>query len=454
MPRSSDRRPLSIAAVFFGQALFAAAFFAAAFFAQDCGAQDFPSDEQIRTQAANLPAAVLALKVLPTIATLPGTRPASTPKLVLPSLPEPTAVGPIKILGVRVMPGTRAQLSWRSAAMGFGQLGAPVTVINGKSPGPALCITGGVHGDELNGIEVVNRILRKLDAKTLAGAVIAVPVVNVGGFQRNSRYLPDRRDLNRYFPGNPRGSAASRLAHGFFQSVVLGCDYLVDFHTGSFERSNLPQVRGNLRIREVLEFTRNFGATTVLHSVGTQGMLRTAAVEAGIPAVTFELGAPIRLEQKEIDFGVRAVETLMSKLNMSPGLRVWAQPQPVLYRSTWLRTNQSGLLISKVELGDKVRAGQPLGTVRDPLSGAESVILASLPGKVIGLALNQQVMPGYAVYHLGVESSEAEVTLSALKPRLLSRGIASSTRADRTQNSDSDEDEDEDEDVRDVDTER
>ena len=136
---------------------------------------------------------------------------------------------------------------------------------------------------------------------------------------------------------------------------------------------------------------------------------------------------------------------------MRPGLRVWAQPQPVLYRSTCLRTNQSGLLISKVELGDKVNAGQPLGTVRDRLSGAESVILASLPGKVIGLALNQQVMPGYAVYHLGVESSEAEVMLSALKPRLLSRGIAAVTQAaDRTQDPDSNEDED----VRDVDTER
>ena len=446
MPKSRARRPLLKAAVFFGQVIFWQALLVAV-----CSAQDFPSDEQIRVQAANLPAAILILKVQPAAAATPNIRPTTTPKLVPPSLPEPSAVGPINILGVRVMPGTRAQLTWRSSAMGFGDIGSPVTVINGKTPGPALCLTGGVHGDELNGIEVVNRILRKLDAKTLAGAVIAVPVVNVGGFQRNSRYLPDRRDLNRYFPGNSKGSAASRLAHGFFQSVVLGCDYLVDFHTGSFERSNLPQVRGNLRIREVLEFTRNFGATTVLHSVGTTGMLRTAAVEAGIPAVTFELGAPIRLEQKEIEFGVRAVETLMSKLNMRPGLRVWAQPQPVLYRSTWLRTNQSGLLISKVELGDKVQAGQPLGTVRDPLSGAESVILASLPGKVIGLALNQQVMPGYAVYHLGVESSEAEVMLSALNPRLLSRGSASDVdAADPTQNPDSDEDED----VSDVDAER
>jgi uncharacterized protein len=393
-------------------------------------AQDFPSEEQLRVQAANLPPAVRQQRVVkpgPQAANPKQAAPAAA--VTLPSLPSAKNTGPIALLGATVAPGTSARLVWRSAAMGFTETGAPVVVINGRLPGPSLCLTGGVHGDELNGVEVVNRVLRKLDAKTLAGSVIAVPVVNIGGFQRNSRYLPDRRDLNRYFPGSPGGSAASRLAHSFFHSVILGCDYLVDFHTGSFERANLPQVRGNLRIREVLEFTRNFGATTVLHSVGARGMLRAAATDAGIPAVTFEIGGPVRLEQKEIEFGVRAIDTLMSKLNMTARLRVWSAPQPVLYRARWLRTNQSGLLISKVALGDKVRAGQTLGTVRDPLTGAESGVIATLPGKVIGLALNQQVMPGYAVYHLGVESSEAEVMLSALKPRLLSRGGAESVDA-------------------------
>jgi uncharacterized protein len=394
-------------------------------------AQDYPSDEQIRQQSANLPPAVRAYRIE---APLPSNGAVSAkkvlPNYVAPSLPAVQAVGPIKILGKVVAPGTQAQLIWRSSAMGFGDQGSPVIVINGAQPGPVLCLTGGVHGDELNGVEVVNRVLRKLDAKTLSGSVIGVPVVNVGGFQRNSRYLPDRRDLNRFFPGQTGGSAASRLAHSFFHSVILGCDYLVDFHTGSFERSNLPQVRGNLRLREVLEFTRNFGATTVLHNPGARGMLRTAATEAGIPAVTFEIGAPIRLEQKEIEFGVRAIDVLMSKLKMTARLRVWNEPQPVLYRATWLRTNQSGLLISKVELGAKVQAGQPLGTVRDPLTGAESTITATLPGKVIGLALNQQVMPGYAVYHLGVESSEAEVMLSGLKPRLFGRAETPDTASE------------------------
>lgn len=387
-------------------------------------AQDYPSEDQLHAQRAALPAAIKAMRSDPSSATLFTPRPRNPTQnstVDLPSLPAQATAGPIKILGSVVPAGSKLKLMWHSSAMGTGDLGAPVTVINGNNPGPVLCLTGGVHGDELNGVEVVNRMLRNLEPKSLSGAVISVPVVNVGGFQRSSRYLADRRDLNRYFPGTTGGSAASRLAHSFFHSVILACDYLVDFHTGSFERANLPQVRGNLRIREVLEFTRFFGATTVLHSPGSRGMLRSAATEAGIPAVTFEIGGPIRLEQKEIEFGVRAIETLMNKLNMTSRLRVWTETQPVLYRSTWVRTNQAGFLLAKVGLGDKVQSGQALGLVRDPLSGSESTIVAHQPGRIIGLALNQQVMPGYAVFHLGVESSETEMMTSALKPRLYGR---------------------------------
>lgn len=388
-----------------------------------CVAQDFPSEAQLHDQQAALPAAIKAMRsnVNPGLFSPRSGNRAPSAAIDLPSLPAQATAGPIKILGTVVPAGSKLKLMWHSSAMGTGDLGAPVTVINGDNPGPVLCLSGGVHGDELNGVEVVNRMLRKLEPKSLSGTVIGVPVVNVGGFQRSSRYLADRRDLNRYFPGSTGGSAASRLAHSFFHSVILACDYLVDFHTGSFERANLPQVRGNLRIREVLEFTRFFGATTVLHSPGAAGMLRSAATEAGIPAVTFEIGGPIRLEQKEIEFGVRAIETLMNKLNMTSRLRVWTETQPVLYRSTWVRTNQAGFLLAKVSLGDKVQSGQALGLVRDPLSGSESTIVAHQPGRIIGLALNQQVMPGYAVFHLGVESSETEMMTSALKPRLYGR---------------------------------
>lgn len=389
-------------------------------------AQDFPSAEQIQTQRKSVPAALLAPLATPNaiLANTPAALPARAPTLA-PSVPDTSKAGPIQILGTNIAPGERKTLDWRGAdVFGVGGSVAPVIVINGKNAGPVLCLTGGIHGDELNGIEVVNRISRKLDANKLAGAVIAVPIVNFSGFGRGSRYLPDRRDLNRFFPGTRSGSAASRLAYDFFNSVVLACDYLIDFHTGSFERSNLPQVRGDLRIREVMEFTKNFGATPVLHSPGARGMLRMAATEAGIPAITFEIGAPIRLEIKEIEAGTLAVETVMHKLGMTEKLRVWTERQAVFYDATWVRAPVGGMLIGQATLGSRVTQGQVLATVRDPISGEEASVFATANGKVIGLALNQMVLPGYAVYHLGKEATESEAVSSALKPRLMPRGRA------------------------------
>src|SRR5690606_30515697 len=163
-----------------------------------------------------------------------------------------------------------------------------VLVAHGTEPGPTLCLTAAIHGDELNGIETVRRVLHDLEPERLAGTVVGVPIVNLQGFHRNSRYLPDRRDLNRYFPGNPTGSAASRIAHSLFSQVIRHCSALVDLHTGSFHRTNLPQVRGDLNDEAVVKLTAGFGSTVILHSSGGEGTLRRAAVDAGIPAVTLE----------------------------------------------------------------------------------------------------------------------------------------------------------------------
>src|SRR5690606_160250 len=232
-----------------------------------------------------------------------------------------------------------------------------------------------------------------------------VPIVNPFGFSRDSRYLPDRRDLNRYFPGTAYGSVASRVAHSFFGSIVEHCDYLGDFHTGSFERSNLPQIRADLRLPEVLAFTRGFGATPVLQSNGRRGMLRVAATAAGIPAVTFEVGAPRRLQADAISFGVQAIETLLHSLGMTGDRPDWDSQQAVFYDSQWVRANSGGLLISEVALGDWVASGQQLGRVVDPLNNREEVILSPIPGRVLGMALNPVVLPGFATYHDGAETS-------------------------------------------------
>lgn len=334
-----------------------------------------------------------------------------------PDSPEfvgPRVIGSFSLLGAEVEPGTRTRLYWNaSQTYAGGDMRTPVDVVHGDRAGPVLCLTAAVHGDELNGVEVVRRVMKELSTSPLAGTVIGVPVVNLFGFSRNSRYLPDRRDLNRFFPGSPTGSIASRIAHSFFDQVARHCDALVDMHTGSFDRINLPQVRADLRIPHVLEFTRGFGATPVLHSAGSRGMLRVAATQAGIPAVTFEVGGPGELEPREIEAGVQALFTLVHKLGMVRDSPAWLEPQAIFYESRWVRANRGGMLISDVTLGERVQRGQRIGLIVDPLENSETDIVASVSGRVIGMALNQVVLPGYAIFHLGEETSETGAVTQA-----------------------------------------
>lgn len=362
--------------------------------------------------ASPAPSAGLAA---PVDATAQDTAPAANPAGdTLESTPESPPDLALELLGKRIEPGTRARVYWRSGATFLGDsMQVPVTVIHGAKPGPVLCLTGAIHGDELNGVEVIRRVLGTLDAAELVGTVIGVPIINMAGFSRGSRYLPDRRDLNRFFPGNPNGSSASRIAHDFFDKIARRCTAIVDFHTGSFDRANLPQVRGDLRLSSVVDLTRGFGATSVLHTPGAPGMLRRAATDAGIPAVTFEIGAPVRLEPIEIEHGVTAIETLMNNLGMTQRVRQWREPQPIFYESRWVRVTRPGMLFSDVKLGDRVRQGQRLGRVVNPLNDEASELVSPVRGRIIGMALNQVVMPGYAAFHVGEEASEAQVIRDA-----------------------------------------
>src|SRR5690606_29108454 len=173
--------------------------------------------------------------------------PATPPPESPPPAPAAAVVEPLRMLGAEVLPGTATRLAWsvKDSLAGI-SVPTPVLVVHGAKPGPRVCLTAALHGDELNGIEVVRRVLYDLQPDKLSGTVIGVPIVNLQGFRRASRYLPDRRDLNRYFPGRPAGSSAARIAHSFFHDVILHCQYLVDLHTGSFRRTNLPQLRADL----------------------------------------------------------------------------------------------------------------------------------------------------------------------------------------------------------------
>jgi hypothetical protein len=314
-----------------------------------------------------------------------------------------------ELLGASVAPGDTARLAWEPDNSFAGiAVPTPVLVVNGVFEGAVLCLTAAVHGDELNGIEMVRRVMFDIDASKLAGTVVGVPIVNLLGFKRSSRYLPDRRDLNRYFPGNPRGSSASRIAHSFFSEVVTHCDVLIDLHTGSNYRTNLPQLRANLDEPTVRALADAFGDMIVVYSAGGRGTLRRAALEAGIPAVTLEAGEPLRLQDEEVTKGVQRIFAAMDQLGMYRTLRVWGNPAPVYYRSRWVRAETGGILLGDVELGERIEEGQILGRIVDPITNLSTDLVSRFEGRVIGMAVDQVVLPGFAAFHIGISPPQEQ----------------------------------------------
>jgi len=355
-------------------------------------------------------AAVLAVTGAPASGepTSPASRaaPSSTPGAAPSSAPAAPPAGPIwgawSFLGAEILPGERRTLDLPLGGAGTGDdPSLPVTVVRGVVPGPTLCLTAAVHGDEINGIEIVGRVASLTQPSTLRGTLVAVPIVNLPGFRRGSRYMPDRRDLNRFFPGNTRGSLASRFAHNFFERVVRHCDALADFHSGSFHRTNLPQVRGDLSQPRVLALAVAFGAPVILNNAGGRGTLRHAALAAGIPAVLYEAGEPMRLHDEEVERGIAGVRGLLRGLDMvesdGPGP---IAPPPIYHASRWVRADSVGILRANVLLGAEVQAGDVLATVFDPIADVREEILSPVAGRVIGKALDQFVAPGFAVFHL------------------------------------------------------
>jgi predicted deacylase len=315
--------------------------------------------------------------------------------------------GALAMLGDRVFPGQKRELVFLSSeSFQAASVESPVVVIRGLQPGPTLCLTAGVHGDELNGVEIVRRILEETKPAELRGTIVGVPIVNIQGFERSSRYLPDRRDLNRHFPGRPDGSSASRIAYAFFESVVRNCDALVDLHTGSFHRANLPQVRGDLRNKHVLDLARAFGTEVAVHNVGRLGTLRRAATDAEIPAIIYEAGEPMRFQRTEIERGAAGIRNLLGRLGLTEPVRAAAEKQWIYYQSHWIRVDHGGILLSEVRLGDWVRENEALATVTDPMGRERSAVVATRRGRVLGMTLAPVVRPGVAVFNIGLEAGD------------------------------------------------
>jgi predicted deacylase len=252
----------------------------------------------------------------------------------------------------------------------------------------------------LNGVEIIRRVLGHVAPENLAGSILAVPIVNVFGFISQSRYLPDRRDLNRSFPGSPRGSMAARLAHLFMQEVVSHCTHGIDLHTGANHRTNLPHIRADLRDDETRAFAEAFAAPITLDTRRRDGSLREAAHQRGIPVLVYEAGEPLRFDETAITVGTAGVLRTLSVLGMTPH-RVEHPPTTREFRgSSWVRARRSGILRLEIALGAEVAARQRLGLISDAFGDEEFTVRANDPGMVIGHVNNPLVHQGDAVVHV------------------------------------------------------
>ncbi len=289
--------------------------------------------------------------------------------------------------GIEVKPGQRANISLPVADLYTStSLSMPVQVICGRRAGPVLFVSAAIHGDELNGVEIVRRLLRLKELRSIQGTLIAVPIVNVHGFLNQSRYLPDRRDLNRSFPGSAKGSIAARLASTFFKQIVSRADYGIDLHTGAINRSNLPQTRGNLDDAKTLALAKAFGAPVIINANVRDSSLRASVAELGVPILIYEAGEALRFDEVCIKAGLRGVLNVMRFIGMLPAKRpLRKQVIPLLARSTsWVRAPSSGIFNTNIQLGDSVATGQRIASISDPLGDSSEAILAPFDGIVIG----------------------------------------------------------------------
>lgn len=317
------------------------------------------------------------------------------------------------ICGESIAPGTRAAIDLPVPQLyTHTPLTLRVQVVRGKRDGPRLFVCAAVHGDELNGIEIIRRLLRLPALARIRGTLIAIPIVNVYGVLQQSRYLPDRRDLNRSFPGSGRGSLTAKVADRFMTEIVANCTHGIDLHTAANHRDNLPQIRGNLDDPETLTLARSFGVPVLLNAATRDGSLRAAAAAFGIKTLLYEGGEPLRFNEEAIRPGVQGIINVMRTLGMlaASRRRNIATTEPFVARSSsWVRAPESGMFRSAKPLGARVENGEPVGTIADPFGESETTVAAEHSGLVIGRTQLPIVHQGDALFHVARFEDVAEV---------------------------------------------
>lgn len=303
--------------------------------------------------------------------------------------------------GVTVRPGEGKEVSVIVSESFAGvDIRIPVFVWRGREAGPNVFVTAAVHGDEINGTGAIRHIIAEEPVHIRRGTLVLVPVVNILGFERHSRYLPDRRDLNRCFPGTEHGSLARRMARAIFDEIVRRCDYGIDFHTAAIRRTNFPNVRANMADEKLAAFARAFGAELIVSSQGPKGSLRRAACKAGCPTLILEAGEVWKVESPVVEYAVRGVKNCLSFLGMID--------EPVIapaYRfetdtTRWVRAMRGGFLQFHVTPGTVIEEGEPIATNTSLTGQDQHVIESPIHGIVLGMTTLPSVAPGDPVCHI------------------------------------------------------
>lgn len=317
---------------------------------------------------------------------------------------------PLVIGGISIPTGKTVQIEMPVVKLYTDtDISMPVQVYRSRREGPTVFVSAAVHGDELNGIEIIRRLMRLKSLKVTHGTLILVPIVNVYGVLSQSRYMPDRRDLNRSFPGSAKGSLAGRVADKFLTEIVQHCDYGVDLHTGAIHRSNLPQIRANLKDEETKALAEAFGVPVLLNANLRDGSLRQAAVESGTKILLYEAGEALRFDELSIRAGVKGIMNILSHLGMIKRRTRRKPVKPfVANNSAWMRANSSGIVKNLKLLGDQVTKGDALAKIGSPFGETLDTVNAGRSGIIIGQQNIPLVQEGDAMFHIAYFSESDE----------------------------------------------
>ncbi|GHB98080.1 succinylglutamate desuccinylase/aspartoacylase family protein [Cerasicoccus arenae] len=341
-------------------------------------------------------------------------------------------VKPIRLGDETIQPGEAKDVRLKISETYTGdEIALPVRVIHSAKPGPKVFISAAIHGDEINGTGIVHDLLYDVPMAIECGTLFLIPVVNVFGFETHERYLPDRRDLNRSFPGNESGSLASRVAAIFMREIVSQCDYGLDLHSAAFQRTNFPNVRADLSNPDTRKLALAFGCSLIVDGRGPEGSLRREACKIGCPTIILEAGEPWKIERGILELGVRGIRNTLIKLGMLSGEPITPAYQIRVKKTTWVRAEVGGILRYHIGAGDWVEAGQPIATNYTILGHAQHTLVSPADGIILSLATLPAVKPGEPIVHIAIPTRSIP---GMRKSNQQNQGLAGRVRRDLATN--------------------